>query len=170
MTSYIYFIQAEPDGPIKIGTTTANPHFRMKNLQTGCPWTVKLLGAIEGSASQEKQIHAVLSYFRTQGEWFSPHPTVLSAIEAALTSGKAAKPFALRKNTKFDNHVSRVIVALGGTGEVAKLIGGSPAVVSNWKKSGAFPPKTYITIQTALAQRNLSAPNSLWGMSEGGIA
>ena len=82
--------------------------------------------------------------------------------------GRAAKPFPSRKNTRYDNHVSRVIGTLGGTGEVAKLLGSSQTVVSNWKKRGAFPPKTYITIQAALAARRLTAPNALWGMPGGG--
>ena len=90
MTSYIYFIQANGDGPIKIGTTRYNPTRRMVKIQCDCPWPVRLLGAIEGTVSQEKQIHEVLDRYRTQGEWFEPNSIVLAAIETALNSGRRA--------------------------------------------------------------------------------
>jgi DNA-binding Xre family transcriptional regulator len=89
MTSYIYFIQAKGDGPIKIGTTGHDPRKRMVKIQSDCPWPVKLIGAISGTAAQEKQIHLVLSRFRTQGEWFDPHPIVLAAVSEALRYGEA---------------------------------------------------------------------------------
>lgn len=87
MTSYIYFIQAKGDGPIKIGSTGADPRKRMVKIQSDCPWPVKLIGTIEGTVSQEKQIHLVLSRFKTQGEWFDPHPIVLAAIKEAMKCG-----------------------------------------------------------------------------------
>lgn len=98
MTSYIYFIQAENDGPIKIGFTGRDPRKRMVKIQSDCPWRVKLLGAIEGTVSQEKQIHLLLAMFKTQGEWFEPHPVVLAAVREALNCGKAPSP--LNKNDR----------------------------------------------------------------------
>lgn len=89
MTSYIYFLQAKGDGPIKIGFTTDSPANRKRNLQTGCPWPIKLIGAIEGTESQEKQIHFLLSRWNTKGEWFEPHPIVLAAVRTAIEFGKA---------------------------------------------------------------------------------
>ena len=87
MTTYIYFVQADGNGPIKIGTTQFNPHRRMVKIQSDCPWPVHLIGAIEGTVAQEKQIHLVLGKFRTQGEWFNPHPVVLAAVDEALRVG-----------------------------------------------------------------------------------
>lgn len=165
--TFIYFIQATPSGPIKIGTTTGNPHRRMKIIQTGCPWPVKMLGAIYGSHAQERLIHRTLSYFRTQGEWFEPHPKVLAAVEAALTFGRCVGP---PQKMRFPNGVSKVITSLGGPNAVAKLVGLKQPAVSNWKKRGSFPPRTYIALQAALAERRLTAPNSLWGMPDSGEA
>lgn len=88
--SYIYFIQAQDNGPIKIGFTGDNPRKRMVKIQSDCPWPVQLLGAIEGTVSQEKQIHLVLARYKTQGEWFEPHPHVVAAVNLALECGVLA--------------------------------------------------------------------------------
>lgn len=90
--SYIYFIQAHGKGPIKIGTTGDDPRKRMVKIQSDCPWPVRLLGAIKGSVVQEKQIHLVLARWRTQGEWFEPHPIVLAAIDEAMICGERIAP------------------------------------------------------------------------------
>jgi hypothetical protein len=83
---YVYFIQADENGPIKIGFTADDPRRRLGQLQTGNASALKLLGAIKGTAAQEKQFHADLSEWRLQGEWFEPHPTVLAAVQGALSS------------------------------------------------------------------------------------
>jgi DNA-binding XRE family transcriptional regulator len=88
MTSYVYFIQAKGDGPIKIGFTADDPRKRMVKIQSDCPWPVSLIGTIEGSVSLEKQIHLLLARWRTQGEWFQPHPIVLAAVQEALRVGR----------------------------------------------------------------------------------
>lgn len=81
---YVYFIQADEDGPIKIGFTADDPKKRLNQLQTGNPATLKLLGAIKGSIAREREFHADLAEWRLQGEWFQPHPTVLTAVQTAL--------------------------------------------------------------------------------------
>jgi hypothetical protein len=86
---FVYFTQADEDGPIKIGFTSDDPMRRLAQLQTGNPATLKLLGAIRGSSAREKEFHAALSQWRLQGEWFEAHPTVLAAINDALSSHKA---------------------------------------------------------------------------------
>ena len=162
---YIYFIQADENGPIKIGTTQSNPLRRMANLQTGCPSVVRLLGAIEGTPAQERQIHAVLSQFRTHGEWFIPHPIVLAAVELAINCGKSV-PF-VPKKPKSDNEASAIIDLLGGNGPVAKLNRTTTSAVSNWRAKGSFPANTFLIFETALAKHNKTAPVSLWRMAPG---
>jgi hypothetical protein len=93
MTSYVYFIRAQGDGPIKIGFTRAHPRKRMAFIQTGCPWPVSLIGAVEGTVEDEQKFHRSLSEFRTSGEWFAPHPTVLASIEEALRDGRTVEAF-----------------------------------------------------------------------------
>lgn len=108
MTSYIYFIQAKGSGPIKIGTTGDDPRKRMVKIQSDCPWPVRLLGAIEGTVSQEKRMHFVLSAWRTQGEWFEPHPIVLAAVQEALKHGKSLPlQSGKKKGVKYDHALCR---------------------------------------------------------------
>ena len=85
---YVYFIQADENGPIKIGFTTDDPKRRLSQLQTGNASSLKLLGAIKGTSARERQFHVTLSEWRLQGEWFQSHPTVLAAVHDALSSSE----------------------------------------------------------------------------------
>ncbi len=84
--SFVYFIQADENGPIKIGYTADDPKKRLGQLQTGNASALKLLGAIKGTSSRERELHAALAEWRMQGEWFQSHPTVLATIQAALSA------------------------------------------------------------------------------------
>ena len=88
---FVYFIQADDNGPIKIGFTADDPKKRIAQLQTGNASTLKLLGFVKGSTSKERELHAALSEWRMQGEWFQSHPTVLEAINEALAADACAQ-------------------------------------------------------------------------------
>ena len=61
--------------------------------------------------------------------------------------------------------IEEVIAELGGFDAVKELTNAqAPSVVPMWKHRKKFPAVTFTTIQTALQQRGMSAPNSLWGM------
>lgn len=142
MTSYIYFIQAHGDGPIKIGVTGDNPCRRMVKIQSDCPWPVKLLGAISGSVSQEKQIHLVLSRFRTQGEWFEAHPIVLAAVREALRVGErlSQEPERAIRAPKYDHPLCRYRSEKGLTlKDIAREVEVSHASLSRIESGGAKP-------------------------------
>ena len=83
---YVYFIQADENGPIKIGFTSDDPQKRLSQLQTGNASALKLIGAIKATSAREKQFHSAFAEWRLQGEWFKPHPAVLSGIQDALAS------------------------------------------------------------------------------------
>lgn len=152
MTSYIYFIQAQGDGPIKIGVTGDNPRKRMVKIQSDCPWPVKLLGAIEGTVSQEKQIHLVLARYKTQGEWFEPTANVLAAVQTAIECGRAAgfddPPVELDESAhplrkwREDRGLSQA--------ECGKRIGVDHVCVSRWERGSHLPHrKHWRKIETA---------------------
>lgn len=147
MTSYIYFIQAQGNGPIKVGTTGDNPRKRMVKIQSDCPWPVTLIGAIEGTVSQEKQIHLVLSRFRTQGEWFEPHPVVLAAVKTALECGvQASFAETPARETDFSgaHPLRRWREERGLTQEgVGDLIGVSFVYISRWERGVFLPHRKY---------------------------
>lgn len=141
--SYIYFIQAQDNGPIKIGFTAHNPRKRMVKIQSDCPWPVSLLGAIEGTVSQEKQIHLVLARWRTQGEWFEPSPIVVAAVNLAIEIGVPA-PFDERETEEVDESahpLRRWRFAHNVTQEkLAELLDTIHVNVSRWER-GMFVPK-----------------------------
>lgn len=67
MTSHVYF--AASNGSIKIGYSTNIPA-RLTAIRTGNPSEVLLLGTLPGGRELEREIHAALSNYRLQGEWF----------------------------------------------------------------------------------------------------
>lgn len=70
-TGYVYFITlGEPAIWVKIGFTASNPFARMKSLQTGCPYPMKMYGFILSAWGIEQDLHSVLKVYRKQGEWF----------------------------------------------------------------------------------------------------
>jgi hypothetical protein len=63
----IYFIQSKQY--VKIGFSD-NPESRLKELQTGSPVKLKLLGTMPGCFQTESELHKIFSHKRTNGEWF----------------------------------------------------------------------------------------------------
>lgn len=63
------------------------------------------------------------------------------------------------------NSVDEVIDELGGNAVVGRLF--DPPLtgnaVGNWRERG-LPPETFVALTTALNQKNLYAPPSLWRM------
>ena len=73
----LYFIQSDITGAIKVGRSNC-PEKRLKQLQTGSPYLLKLLLVLPGFGGLEKSIHKALSgyLFRTsKGEWFDLEST-----------------------------------------------------------------------------------------------
>lgn len=66
----LYFIELGAGGPIKIGYTASHAAKRMKQLQTGQPERLSLLGTIPGSLDDEGSLHEELRGYRVGGEWF----------------------------------------------------------------------------------------------------
>jgi hypothetical protein len=72
-TGFVYF--AAIGDPyithVKIGFTSKNPVARLRNLQTGCPFKMRLLGFVFGNEGREIDLHDVLENYRCEGEWFA---------------------------------------------------------------------------------------------------
>ncbi len=78
---FIYFVQGESGGPIKIGYTT-DIKGRLSSLQTGYPDTLVLLGAFAGNTTDEYSLHEEYSPYRMRGEWFKPAEPILEKIRS----------------------------------------------------------------------------------------
>lgn len=83
---FIYFLGVgDPTlSHVKIGFTTQNPYSRMAELQTGCPFRMKMLGFVLGSMDMEQSLHAKLSRHRAMGEWFEASQDVGKTVIGAL--------------------------------------------------------------------------------------
>lgn len=80
LEGFVYFIQGECGGPIKIGYTT-DLKKRITSLQTGYPDKLELLLAFPGNPGLEKTIHKMFDPYRLNGEWFRSAPEVLEKIQ-----------------------------------------------------------------------------------------
>lgn len=83
-TGFVYFIAN--DAAVKIGFS-ADPAGRLRDLQTASPYSLQLLGAVEGGKKHERAIHAALDEFRLRGEWFRLCPEVTGFVERAIKFG-----------------------------------------------------------------------------------
>lgn len=85
---FVYFAYIGEASPvyIKIGFSKYDPNKRLKNLQTGCPFPIKLLGFVIGRMSQEEELHSVLKDYRIQGEWFDYSDYVERIVRDQLDS------------------------------------------------------------------------------------
>jgi hypothetical protein len=86
---YLYFIQGEFTGLIKIGKTETAPADRMRSFQTGSPDRLLLLKSVRYPKNQnyEKEVHDRFAHLRTHGEWFRPDTNLLLFIENAIDLG-----------------------------------------------------------------------------------
>src|SRR5262245_15810189 len=77
----IYFAQADVSGQIKIGYHGGiDANDRLRELQTGCPTRLTLLGTIPGGPETEADLHRQFAFAHEHGEWFRPVPDLLAYI------------------------------------------------------------------------------------------
>jgi len=74
----IYFIRA--GNFIKIGYAV-DPYSRLKQLQTGNPQKLELVGYVEGDYETEAHIHSLFADFRVKGEWFELNTDIMAYAE-----------------------------------------------------------------------------------------
>lgn len=66
----VYFIQAGPGGPIKIGYTARSGAHRLRESQTGQHRELILLVEAAGTREDEAGLHGLFRDRRVRGEWF----------------------------------------------------------------------------------------------------
>jgi hypothetical protein len=67
----LYLLQSGKNGSFKVGRSN-NPEQRLKSLQTGNPYPLKLILVLENQGHLEAQLHRRLAHGKTKGgeEWF----------------------------------------------------------------------------------------------------
>lgn len=73
--TFIYFIQSEQGGPVKVGMAQ-NPAKRLRELQTGNPFTLEVRRVVIAEPLEEGRIHRLFAAYRMSGEWFRAHPVL----------------------------------------------------------------------------------------------
>jgi len=70
----LYIIQSRTTGSVKVGRSD-DPERRLLQLQTGCPYTLRIILTVDDGGHLERQIHDRMRNYRTRnthgGEWFS---------------------------------------------------------------------------------------------------
>ena len=79
MTGYVYFVQVDRIGPIKIGFSKDVGN-RLISLQTSNAYPLRLLCCYPSNETHEKEWHSAFHDMRLEGEWFLPHPLLLREI------------------------------------------------------------------------------------------
>lgn len=77
---YVYFITNGEN--IKIGYTKNSVRKRLKQLNTGSDRQLYLLGYMEGTMADEKNLHLIFETYkiRENGEWFEASENILNYI------------------------------------------------------------------------------------------
>lgn len=81
VTGFVYFIQMDRIGPIKIGFAT-NVFRRLAHLQTASPYQLNLLAYFAGTREDENMTQNCLRESNIRGEWFHPTEKVLGYVES----------------------------------------------------------------------------------------
>lgn len=84
---YVYFIQMDRIGPIKIGFAK-DVGKRILSLQTSSPYPLKLLCYYKADQEHELDWHSAFKEIRLKGEWFLPHPFLLKEIRLQIETDK----------------------------------------------------------------------------------
>lgn len=79
--TFIYFIQAGDNGPIKIGRSDF-AGARLETMQIGNHEELRLLCCFRDTHLLETRLHRRFSATRIRGEWFKPTPDLLRLIQA----------------------------------------------------------------------------------------
>lgn len=89
-SSWVYFVQSEDGGPIKIGRAS-DIEARLSGLRTSRTDTLVLLASQRGGAREEGRLHRRFKHLRTVREWFQPGPELLAHI-ASIALRAAKRP------------------------------------------------------------------------------
>lgn len=153
---WIYFVQAESGGPIKIGFA-ADVFARLADLQSASPLTLRLLAGQSAEFWQEKRLHERHKAHRLHGEWFAPHDDVLRDVAAAKAGPQPAPalkpPTESHKDEDADAELKAVlretfrdvIAALEDRmprHKVARMFATTNRSVENWARGDVAPSAT----------------------------
>jgi hypothetical protein len=81
---YLYAMQSDEGGPIKIGSTYGTPQERLTVIRRQCGLPLRIvwvLGILGDLRRVEKTMHRFFASERITGEWFHPSPRLIQCLE-----------------------------------------------------------------------------------------
>lgn len=90
-STWVYFVQDSHSGAIKIGKAD-RPEQRIKELQTGTPYPLTMLGVVPADRNTEADLQKRFTDARIRGEWFLPEPDLLAFINRWATQPEPHGP------------------------------------------------------------------------------
>lgn len=112
----IYFVQPVGGGPVKIGYTSGPVFVRLKEMQTGSPVPLTVLGVVDGDVRAERRLHARFATSRLHGEWFAVSDDLLAVIRDDARPPPVCTAPERRRIAKTATMVTDVDAALKGVG------------------------------------------------------
>lgn len=79
----IYFIEMDSMALVKIGFTDRDPQDRLRELQTACPFKLRLVLVMAGGLKHEADLHQTFAHLRAEGEWFRLTPELQTYLSLA---------------------------------------------------------------------------------------
>lgn len=77
--SFVYLLADEDNEFMKIGTTT-KLFSRIKDIQTGNPRELRIIGLMKGGKKEEEELHERFNRYRKRGEWFYYNDEILNTF------------------------------------------------------------------------------------------
>lgn len=142
----VYFVQAGPMGPIKIGFA-ASVAARIGKMQADNPYPLTLLAQVDGGAPEETALHTKFEAHRMRGEWFFAVPVILEYIAALPPSAKHRPRKERVPMTRLDAWLIEQDIS---SRKFAVQIGTSDATLSRIR-SGECRPRWALIAKIALA-------------------
>lgn len=96
---YVYFVQADIGGPVKIGTTRDLPR-RLNDFQAGSPARLRVRYVMLGAHPDEHALKKRFATARSHNEWFLGHDEDLRRFVESL-GGRVAPLGKLERSQKF---------------------------------------------------------------------
>jgi hypothetical protein len=82
----VYFVRDDTNGRIKIGTSL-NPLDRLRELQTGSSFRLRLMAMTGGGRKSERHLHETFADRRIAGEWFDDRDREITRMVLWALSG-----------------------------------------------------------------------------------
>jgi T5orf172 domain len=78
---FVYFLQVDAYGFVKIGFTAGLPAVRCRAIQQSSPFILHWIGQYPAVAEEERILHKRFSQYRLRNEWFFPVAPLMEFIE-----------------------------------------------------------------------------------------